>query len=88
MHCRNGTAGSAREDAVGPRGTSRGRREARADPGLDPAGEVQRSFQAVGVPESYLVSGDGRLLWVRRGGLHDAGDSVRVALDRAVEQLR
>jgi peroxiredoxin len=56
--------------------------------GHDPAGEVQRSFQAVGVPETYLVAGDGTLLWVRRGGLHDAGDSVRVALDQAVARLK
>jgi cytochrome c biogenesis protein CcmG/thiol:disulfide interchange protein DsbE len=54
----------------------------------DPAGVVQRSFQAVGVPETYLISGDGRVLWVRRGGLHGAPDSVRGALDRAMKELR
>ena len=50
----------------------------------DPAGEVQRKFQAVGVPETYLVSGDGRLLWVRRGGLAGAGAEVGAGLDSAV----
>jgi len=50
----------------------------------DPAGEVQRSFQAVGVPETYLISGDGKLLWVQRGGLHGAPDAVRAALDSVV----
>lgn len=54
----------------------------------DPSGEVQRSFQAVGVPETYLIAGDGTLLWVRRGGLHGAPDSVRAALDQAVRALR
>ena len=48
----------------------------------DPAGEVQRTFQAVGVPETYLISGNGRLLWVQRGGLHGGLDSVRATLDR------
>jgi cytochrome c biogenesis protein CcmG, thiol:disulfide interchange protein DsbE len=50
----------------------------------DPAGVVQRSFQAVGVPETYLISGDGRLLWVQRGGLHGAPAAVRATLDSAV----
>ena len=50
----------------------------------DPAGVVQRTFQAVGVPETYLISGDGRLLWVRRGGLHGAPAAVRATLDSAV----
>lgn len=50
----------------------------------DPAGIVQRRFQAVGVPETYLISGDGRLLWVQRGGLHGAPAAVRATLDSAV----
>jgi thiol-disulfide isomerase/thioredoxin len=53
----------------------------------DPAGEVQRKFQAVGVPETYLVSGDGRLLWVRRGGLAGAGAEVTAGLDSAVTRM-
>jgi thiol-disulfide isomerase/thioredoxin len=48
----------------------------------DPEGEVQRTFQAVGVPETYLISADGRLLWVQRGGLHGGLDSVRATLDK------
>jgi cytochrome c biogenesis protein CcmG/thiol:disulfide interchange protein DsbE len=50
----------------------------------DPAGVVQRRFQAVGVPETYLISGDGRLLWVQRGGLHGAPAAVRATLDSVV----
>lgn len=53
----------------------------------DPAGEVQKKFQAVGVPETYLVSGDGRMLWVRRGGLAGAGPEVEAGLDSAVQKL-
>jgi cytochrome c biogenesis protein CcmG/thiol:disulfide interchange protein DsbE len=51
----------------------------------DPAGVVQRTFQAVGVPETYLISGDGRLLWVQRGGLHGAPAAVRATLDSALK---
>jgi len=53
----------------------------------DPAGEVQKKFQAVGVPETYLISGDGRMLWVRRGGLAGAGPEVEAGLDSAVRKL-
>jgi peroxiredoxin len=53
----------------------------------DPDGEVQREFQAVGVPETYLVSGDGRLLWVRRGGLAGAEAGVLAGLDSAMRSL-
>jgi thiol-disulfide isomerase/thioredoxin len=53
----------------------------------DPAGEVQKKFQAVGVPETYLVSGDGRMMWVRRGGLAGAPASVTAGLDSAVRRL-
>jgi thiol-disulfide isomerase/thioredoxin len=51
----------------------------------DPAGVVQKRFQAVGVPETYLISADGRLLWVQRGGLHGAPAAVRATLDSVVE---
>jgi thiol-disulfide isomerase/thioredoxin len=50
----------------------------------DPDGEVQRRFQAVGVPETYLISANGTLLWVQRGGLHGAARAVRATLDSAV----
>ena len=52
----------------------------------DPAGVVQKRFQAVGVPETYLISGDGRLLWVQRGGLHGAPAAVRATLDSVVKR--
>lgn len=54
----------------------------------DPSADVQQAFQAVGVPETYLVGADGTLLWVRRGGIHGLGDSLRVSLDRAVAKLQ
>ena len=54
----------------------------------DRAGEVQRTFQAVGVPETYLIGGDGTLLWVRRGGLHGAPAAVKASLDSVVNGER
>jgi cytochrome c biogenesis protein CcmG/thiol:disulfide interchange protein DsbE len=54
----------------------------------DPAGVVQKTFQAVGVPETYLISGDGRLAWVQRGGLHGAPAAVRATLDSIVRSVR
>lgn len=54
----------------------------------DPGGDVQRAFQAVGVPETYLVSADGRMLWVQRGGLHGAAAAVRATLDSAVRGMQ
>lgn len=53
----------------------------------DPAGDVQRRFQAVGVPETYLISGDGRMLWVQRGGLHSGLDGARATLDQLMTRL-
>lgn len=49
----------------------------------DPGSRIQQAFQVVGVPESYLVSRSGRLLWRRAGGLHGAPQAVREAVARA-----
>jgi len=54
----------------------------------DPGGEVQRVFQAVGVPETYLISGDGTMLWVQRGGIHGTAGAVRATLDSVVGHLQ
>ena len=48
---------------------------------LDPQGRIQQQFQVVGVPSTYLVARDGRLLWAYTGELPD---SVRSAVDRAM----
>lgn len=48
---------------------------------LDPEGRIQQQFQVVGVPSTYLVARDGRLLWAYTGELPD---SVRSAVDRAM----
>jgi len=52
--------------------------------GRDPADQVRGQFAAVGIPESWLVSADGRILW-RRSGVIPAGDgAVREAIESAL----
>lgn len=50
----------------------------------DPAGRVQQLYGTVGVPETYLVGADGRLLWRRAGNIHGALDEARTLIARAV----
>ena len=48
--------------------------------GRDPADQLRGQFAAVGIPESWLVSADGTLLW-RHSGAIPAGDpAVRAAI--------
>ncbi len=42
----------------------------------DPEGRVEQQFPAIGVPASYLVGRDGRLLWKHVGVMPPAVDSV------------
>jgi len=52
--------------------------------GRDPADQLRGQFAAVGIPESWLVSADGTLLW-RHSGAIPAGDpAVRAAIDGAL----
>ncbi len=52
--------------------------------GRDPADQVRGQVAAVGIPESWLVSADGHLLW-RHSGAIPAGDAgVRAAIDAAI----
>jgi thiol-disulfide isomerase/thioredoxin len=50
----------------------------------DPEGRVQRLYQTVGVPETYLVAGDGTLLWRHGGALRGGAPDAREAIDRAL----
>jgi cytochrome c biogenesis protein CcmG, thiol:disulfide interchange protein DsbE len=49
----------------------------------DPAQRVQQVYQVVGVPETFVIGTDGRLLWRHVGNLHPAIDSVRAVIERA-----
>jgi peroxiredoxin len=48
----------------------------------DPAGDIQRRFSVVGVPETYLIDRQGRVVWKVAGNIHGALDTVRKELDR------
>jgi cytochrome c-type biogenesis protein len=51
---------------------------------LDPAGSIQQAYSVVGVPETFLVGRDGRLVWRQADGLHGAPAAARTAIDRAL----
>ena len=56
--------------------------------GRDPADEVRGRFGAVGIPETWLVSKDGRILW-RHSGAIPAGDTgVRAAIESVVARSK
>ncbi|HEX5438066.1 MAG TPA: TlpA disulfide reductase family protein [Gemmatimonadaceae bacterium] len=47
----------------------------------DPVGRIENAYQVVGVPSSFLVGHDGRLLWTHVGALpKDAAQAVAQAL--------
>ena len=50
----------------------------------DQAGLIQRQYHIVGVPTSYLMGADGRLLWQQVGGIHGNLPTVRVEVEKAM----
>ncbi len=50
----------------------------------DPGGRVQSLYGVVGVPETYLVGGDGRVLWKRAGNVHGVLGEARAAVGAAL----
>jgi thiol-disulfide isomerase/thioredoxin len=48
----------------------------------DPQGRIEQRFQVVGVPSTYLIGADGRLLWRYTGTLPD--EKARAAVEQAV----
>jgi peroxiredoxin len=51
----------------------------------DQAGAVQQKYHIVGVPTSYLVGVDGRVLWQQVGGIHGNLPKVRVEVEKALQ---
>jgi len=49
--------------------------------GRDPRGEVQRDFQTIGVPESFLIARDGKLVWRHFGALPGGAAELRRVID-------
>jgi peroxiredoxin len=50
----------------------------------DPDQRVQLLYQVAGVPETFVVGRDGRLLWRHVGNLHPVVDSARASIARAL----
>jgi cytochrome c biogenesis protein CcmG/thiol:disulfide interchange protein DsbE len=48
----------------------------------DPEARIQKLYDVVGVPSSYLIGSDGRLLWQQVGGIHGAVKNVRAEVER------
>jgi thiol-disulfide isomerase/thioredoxin len=53
--------------------------------GRDPSGAVRRLYQGIGVPESYLISADGRLLVRQFGAIPEGAKAMRAAIEKALE---
>ena len=49
----------------------------------DPEQRVQQLYQVVGVPATFVIGKDGKLLWKHVGNLHPVVDSVRTLLAAA-----
>jgi cytochrome c biogenesis protein CcmG, thiol:disulfide interchange protein DsbE len=54
--------------------------------GRDPADAVRGRFSAVGIPETWLISSTGRLLWKHTGAIPAGDASVRAAVEAALAQ--
>lgn len=52
--------------------------------GRDPEGAVRRLYQGIGVPESYLISSDGRLLVRQFGAMPAGAEAMRAAIELAL----
>jgi peroxiredoxin len=50
----------------------------------DRSGKIQDLFQALGVPESYLISTDGRLLYRNPGAFPEGAARMRAAVEAAL----
>lgn len=50
----------------------------------DPAGDIQRLYQVVGVPTTFVVGKDGHLVWKHTGNITDILDEVRASVRKAV----
>jgi uncharacterized protein len=50
----------------------------------DQAGTIQKQYRIVGVPTSYLIGADGRVLWQQVGGIHGSLPKVRAQVEKAM----
>ena len=52
--------------------------------GRDPDGSIRRLYQGIGVPESYLISADGRLLVRQFGAIPEGAAAMRAEIEKAL----
>ena len=52
--------------------------------GRDPEGSVRRLYQGIGVPESYLIATDGRLLVRQFGAMPEGAEAMRAAIEKGL----
>jgi len=50
----------------------------------DPAAAIEQSYQVVGVPTTFVIGRDGKLLWKRTGNIVGVLAEVRGAIERSV----
>lgn len=53
----------------------------------DPDGVIEERFRTIGVPETFLLSGDGRLLWKQLGDLTPRVDSLEALIQRQLADV-
>jgi len=53
--------------------------------GRDPDGSIRRLYQGIGVPESYLISADGRLLVRQFGAIPEGAAAMRAEIEKALK---
>jgi peroxiredoxin len=51
----------------------------------DPAGDIQRLYQVVGVPATFVVGKDGHLLWKHTGNITEILGVVRANVQKAID---
>jgi peroxiredoxin len=51
----------------------------------DPAGDIQRLYQVVGVPATFVVGKDGHLVWKHTGNITEVLDEVRASVRKAID---
>jgi peroxiredoxin len=49
----------------------------------DATGDIQRSYQLVGVPTTFVIGRDGRLVWRHTGNIIDVMGDTRAAVEKA-----
>ena len=49
--------------------------------GRDPTGDIQRRYQTIGVPETFLIDARGMLRWRKVGALRSGAPDARTAIE-------